>query len=101
MAMDLGALQRRLEREAAHCTMEQLAHELQWQPGKEQDQGRFRDKALAPSTRAKLFGFVQARSPFVHILHSPGKFLSSTQRPRLQITVFVTVTKTHKILLSQ
>lgn len=69
---------------AKTSTPQQTANEFRWQQAKSNEATKFRDEALIPSPRPRIFGFLQHKSPYVHTLHSPAKFFDLDTATELQ-----------------
>jgi hypothetical protein len=82
--MNRGALLKLVQRLATASSPRQLACEFCWQHTARTDTNKFKEEALAPSTRPRVFGFLQTKSPFVHTLHSPAKFFELEAAVELQ-----------------
>jgi hypothetical protein len=69
-----GALLTLMQHLAADISPYQHANGFRWQHTACTDVNKFKDEAMTPSSRPQVFGFLQNKPPFVHILHSPAKF---------------------------
>jgi hypothetical protein len=60
----------------ASYSKETTKQEFNWQPNYGPDnQATFKEEALAYHPRLKMFGLVQKGSPFVQLVHSPGRYV--------------------------
>jgi hypothetical protein len=71
---------------------ETTKQEFNWQPNHGPDnRATFKEEALAYHPRLKMFGFVQKGSPFVQLVHSPGRYVdfSAPSSMRGKIVAFM------------
>lgn len=61
-----------------------MCHEFGWQRGAEQNAAAYKKEALVPSSRLRIFAFVQANSPVLQFVHTLGKFFDIDTAPQLR-----------------
>jgi hypothetical protein len=69
----------------AHNSKDNTKQEFDWQPSYGHDnRNTFKEEVLAYHPKVKVFGFVQKGSPFVQIVHSPGRYVDFSAPPAMR-----------------